>query len=199
MIARTANIAVKFDFPEHTSKKISDVNKISEVLDFLRNGDYLSISCPEDVAAYLADHGELSRKAALIGFNSKIHSVTSLRDKIFGAAINGNGSTICLIDASCLADYFKGRDPAMLLEWETELETIAMALDCIIVTIHDQRKVNPYIAMTQPFIYDDCSEKFIRNDFALPARHCIKRLQCSDDADWLRTFREYGLSEIVDR
>ncbi len=188
-LERTARVQEEYELLEqNASRKISEINKISEILDFLRNGDYLSISCPEDVSVYLAEHIKAIPAATCVGFNGKRYSVINLRDKIFRKAML-DGIEMFLINASCLNDYFTGKGPVTILEWETELETIATVLECIIIMVHDENKVDPNIAMTQPYVFDGCSEKFIRNDFAIPAKHYVNRIKCTDDTDWLRTFR----------
>jgi len=162
-----------------------------KILGILAPGDFLSISYPRHVARQFADRAETAARAFTIGFTSPVPqlSMGDLRDLLFSNSGRSFGASI--IDMSCLKRG-SSRGAIDALDREKELQTIALGLKTIIVAVHDEDAVDPYVAMTQPFVFDNHTEEFTWNHFAVPVKQLLKRLECSGDREWFQTFGHTG-------
>jgi len=168
-----------------------DNRGLSKILGILTPGDFLSISYPRHVARRFADRAENTAKAFTIGFTPPVPllSMGDLRDRLFSNSSLPFG--VSIIDMSCL-EHGSSKGAIDALGREKELQTIALGLKTIIVAVHDDVAVDPYVAMTQPFVFDNHTEEFTWNHFAVPVKQLLKRLECSGDREWFQTFGHTG-------
>lgn len=185
------------------SNKPGPLLKANTILGILKKGNCLSLSLQKkSINQFIGQLNNLN-EAVFIGFDNGQDetikmSTSNIRDILFKNTNTASFKNIFIISATCFMKQSNGNGPVGILKWENELGTIAAILNVTIIVIHDSCSVDPYVAMTQPFIYDETSGVLLRNYFAVPVNHLINCLGCSDDSKWLQLFQGHGILNIVD-